>query len=301
MLHGYPIDGVVLTTGCAPAPPGVPGATRQPFVADPYTSPRGMSAIPGNDVPIMCVTSPKGGAGKTTVTLNLGVALARRGKRVVVIDADHNGILLALNSKEKSSVGAYDVMAGRTSVADSIIQTRIPELRILASGEAPPEATVTRDGWKRVMAQASSAADFVLVDVAAGMYGPTADACAACTHALVVVPAEPLALRGLAGHLQRIEALSATPPKSVGVVLNMLDYRARASLDVLKELCTGPEGAWVFVVPIARSAAFMEAMARAAFRSAGGERTGHAVGRVGLRDARQRHSRATRCWIARDG
>ena len=48
----------------------------------------------------------------------------------------------------------------------------------------------------------------------------------------------------------------------VGIVLNMLDYRARVSLEVLRDLCGGPSAASVFDVPIARSPAFMEAVAR---------------------------------------
>jgi chromosome partitioning protein len=263
-----------------PEPPPPPQPERTPFVVDAYTSPRGISAVPGTDVPVMCVTSPKGGAGKTTVTLNLAVALAHRGKRVVVVDADHNGILLALNAEQKSNVGAYDVIAGKVRLADAAIQTRIGGLRILPSGVSANPFGASRDDWRKLLAQASAGADLVLVDVAAGMHGPTAEICAGCTHALIVVPAEPVALRGLAGHLERIERLSPSPPKSVGIVLNMLDYRARASLDVMKELCTGPSGQWVFDVPIARSAAFMEAVARGLPLSRGERVDAPAVGWV---------------------
>jgi len=242
--------------------PPAPKAESSPFVADAYTSPRGMAVVPGTDVPIICVTSPKGGAGKTTVTLNLSVALARRGKRVIVVDADHNGILLALNAEDKTQIGAADVVAGRARLEEALVQTRLGELRILPSGNWANPFGASREDWRKLLTQVAGSADLVLVDVAAGMHGPTAEICAGCTHSLVVVPAEPLALRGLSGHVERIARLSAAPPKTVGIVINMLDYRARASLDVLKDLCTGPTGQWVFDVPIARSPAFMEAVAR---------------------------------------
>lgn len=247
----------------APEPPHAPKAeSPSPFVADSYTSPRGMAIVPGADVPIICVTSPKGGAGKTTVTLNLSIALARRGKRVIVVDADHNGILLALNAEDKAQRGAADVVGGRARLEDALVQTRLGDLRILPSGTWANPFGASREDWRKLLTQVAGSADLVLVDVGAGMHGPTAEICAACTHSLVVVPAEPLALRGLSGHVDRIARLSATPPKTVGIVINMLDYRARASLDVLKDLCTGPSGQWVFDVPIARSPAFMEAVAR---------------------------------------
>ena len=237
-----------------PAPPSVPD--------EPHTSPFGLTTLPlpAGEVPVVCITSPKGGAGKTTVALNLAVALARQGKRVVLVDTDFDGVLLALNSKAKAKAGAFDVAAGRARLADAAIQTRIPGLRLIQSGDSPDSSSP--GGWARLFKDAKTDADIVLVDTAAGLHGPSADALAAATHALVVVPAEPAAIRALPAHLRRIEHLGSASQKLAGIVLNMLDYRARVSIDVLGELCAGPSAPWVFDIPIARSTAFMEAVAR---------------------------------------
>lgn len=213
------------------------------------------------DVPVVAVTSPKGGSGKTTISINLGIALARQGKRVILVDADFNGILLALNGAPKPKPGAFEVAAGTAHLADAVFETRIPKLRLMPSGDASAAAASSPGGWRRLFRQAQAEADIVLVDTSAGARGPGGDACAAATHAVVVLPAEPAAIRALPAHLERLESLGGPPPKVVGVLVNMLDYRAGVSIDVLRELCRGPWAADVFDIPIARSPAFMEAVA----------------------------------------
>ena len=260
-----------------PRPPPPPPTTPQidartdrsePRFAGPFieaqTNPGGLRTVAaaGRTVPVIAVTSPKGGAGKTTVSLNLGVALARQGRRVVLIDADGNGVLLALNAAAKAGAGAGDVAAGRTKFEHAAIQTRIHGLRILPSGDVASAQELTKERWADLYASARTDADVIVVDTSTNLHGPSGGACAAASHALVVLPAEPTAIRGLPWHLQRLAALGQGPTQVLGIVLNQLDYRARVSLDVLGEVCAGPSSPWVFDIPIARSPAFMEAVAR---------------------------------------
>jgi chromosome partitioning protein len=81
----------------------------------------------------IALINQKGGVGKTTVTANLGAALARAGKRVVVVDLDPQANLtlylgVELGAGEPST---YRVLTGEVSFAAALRPTSTPNLRIL--------------------------------------------------------------------------------------------------------------------------------------------------------------------------
>jgi len=72
----------------------------------------------------IAVASPKGGVGKTTISLNTAVALARRGLRVTLIDADPNGgVSAAVNAHARRTTGTFDVLCGALRLADVLVDT----------------------------------------------------------------------------------------------------------------------------------------------------------------------------------
>ena len=75
----------------------------------------------------------KGGVGKTTSAVNLGSALAQRGKKVLLIDLDSQGNLTSSTSIDNRKMGIYEVIAGQCSVEDAIQQTPIQNLFAIAS------------------------------------------------------------------------------------------------------------------------------------------------------------------------
>lgn len=211
--------------------------------------------------PVLCITSPRGGAGRTTVTLNLAVSLARRGRRVTVVDADANGLLPALNATSRTYFGVADVLSGRAAVGDALLETRIAGLKLLPSGELSDD-TYHHSGWAPLLATLADQTDVVLIDCAPAFYGATLTALSCATHQLTVVAAEPFAQRACSGHQARLLQLVKSPPRALGILLNMLDYQASASLHALEELCAGEHARLVFDTTIPRSPAFMEASAR---------------------------------------
>ena len=91
------------------------------MLTDEQDSPRGIT---------LAVASQKGGVGKTTVALNLGYALALHGWKTLIVDVDPQGSLgLCLTRKVSSAHGLADYLLEERSLAEVVIQTRVPQLQ----------------------------------------------------------------------------------------------------------------------------------------------------------------------------
>src|SRR5262249_28001058 len=92
--------------------------------------------------PQIAIVSSKGGTGKTTIALNLSVALAQRGLKVVLVDVDTQaGTLAALDALNKYPLGIYDVIANKADLQKAVIPTSVSSLRLLPPGRRSAEPT----------------------------------------------------------------------------------------------------------------------------------------------------------------
>ena len=213
----------------------------------------------------VAVASPKGGVGKTTITLNLAYSLAQRGVRTLVVDADINGdVMSLLAARDRVERGAYDILGSPHDLVSVVRTTVIPELSILpACGPNLPELATARrslaDEWAALLAEARRMASVVLVDCPAGMFDVTADVLSACTHAVGVLQSELVASRSSVMLERGIAAIPADRrPRLLGVVVNMFQGRSEGSLEAFHAI-TSADAAPLFETTIPRSEAFAEA------------------------------------------
>jgi chromosome partitioning protein len=215
---------------------------------------------------VVAVVSPKGGCGKTTVSLNLALSLARQGRSVVLVDADVNGdVLSSIDARSRATSGAFDVLLGGDSVDSALMKTVLANFQILPAvgTRLPPAEQLSRDhsaGWRKLLNDLAARAEVVLVDTPAGMFGVTHQVLSAASHVIGVLQAEQIAARSF----ERFsEGLEAVPPERrpavAGIVVNMLQMRQDASMSVFQSACQDLPVEWLFDTSIPRHAAFLDA------------------------------------------
>ena len=116
--------------------------------------------------PVVAVTGPAPGVGKSFVTCNLAQVVAEAGKRVVVVDADmRRGHLHEALGGDRAN-GLSDVLAGVSPWEEVVRKSALPGVDFIATGQRPPNPSVLLEGERfgRLVRQLAKAYDLVLVD-----------------------------------------------------------------------------------------------------------------------------------------
>ena len=156
---------------------------------------------------IVAVLNQKGGVGKTTTAVNLGAALALRGKRVLLIDADPQGNLtdhLGIDTTT-TETSFYDVLLEDASIMGATVETGteglyvVPSETDLAAAESELAAEMGREfRLRRAMrAMPADAYDWVLIDCPPSLGLLSLNAMAAANELLIALQTEYFALKGL--------------------------------------------------------------------------------------------------------
>ena len=216
----------------------------------------------------LVIASQKGGVGKTTVALNLSVALAERGRRVLLADLDPQGAIgLSLAKGDAELAGLAELIAGQAGPSDAVVATRLQGLSLLPRGRLDPtdvasfEEEVGREAaLDGALARCEAGHDIVVLDTPSGLGRVTTAALAAADFALLAFQTESLALRSVTQVLRVLEhvQLMRNPRlRLVGILPTLVERERPGSHAVLSEIWNGFPATLETVVP--RTEAFARA------------------------------------------
>lgn len=206
------------------------------------------SASDTQPAPIVAVANQKGGVGKTTTAVSVSAAMAESGARVILVDLDPQ-------ANASSGLGArasagqtttYHTLVGSANVVDALVETSVPNLRLLpssidlAGAEVELVSAFSREQrLRRMLEPLRAEADLVIVDCPPSLGLLTVNALSAADGVIVPIQCEYYALEGLEALRRNVELVRSNlnpDLRILGFALTMLDGRTRLSQQVVEEV-----------------------------------------------------------------
>jgi chromosome partitioning protein len=205
------------------------------------------AAEPVDTADVIAFANQKGGVAKTTTTLNLAVAFAESGYRVLCIDLDPQGNLTMSQGIDPDKVehSLYDVLVNDMPISEIIVEREI-DIAVASIDLAGAEiAMSTKIGRERTLEKAlkevSADYDFVCIDTPPSLGLLTINALTAANKVIVPVQCEYLSMRGLVqlqNTLRMIQENLNPDVRIEGILPTMLDTRtihAKEAVEILEE------------------------------------------------------------------
>ena len=196
---------------------------------------------------IISIANQKGGVGKTTTSINIAAILAKKGKKVLLIDTDPQGNAtsgVGVNKEQEFSV--YDVLVGEIELEKTLQDTNVKNLKVcpsninLAGAEVELVSMMSREHrLKEGIEQVKDKFDYIIIDCPPSLGLITLNAFTASDSVLIPVQCEYYALEGLGQLLNTINLVRKHLNKNLqveGAVLTMYDIRTNLSNQVVKEV-----------------------------------------------------------------
>jgi pilus assembly protein CpaE len=194
--------------------------------------------VTGNDAPardsgdvasVTAVFSPKGGVGRTTISVNLAVAAAQAGKKVALVDASFQfgdvGVLLNLNPRNKSIADLAGELQGGGEVEslDTFMITHSSGVRVLLAPPTPEQAELIGPAAvKKVLVALRTDYDLVVVDCPSSFNESTLAVLDESDLILTLLTLEITSVKNMRLFLEVCEQLGYGPEK-IRLVLNRAD------------------------------------------------------------------------------
>lgn len=196
---------------------------------------------------IISLTNNKGGVGKTTSTLNIGVGLANRGRRVLLIDLDPQASLtisLGLNSKDFLDKSIVQVLTKQKDVKECLFKIRenvyiIPSNKLLNDAEDLIKGKNFRESiLKNALDPIKEVFNYILIDCPPSLNVFTDNGLTASNEVFIPIEAEYLALQGTSQLVEKVNEIKEGNPnlRITGVFLTKYDQRKNLNKQVKEVL-----------------------------------------------------------------
>jgi len=196
---------------------------------------------------VIAFANQKGGVAKTTTTLNLAVAFAERGLRVLAVDLDPQGNLTMSQGMNPDTIerSMFDVLVHRLPITEVVMSTEI-DVAVssidLAGAELALSSMIGRErALEKALLPVKTQYDYILIDTPPSLGLLTINALVASDHVIVPVQCEYLSLRGLVQLENTLSMIreNLNPDVAImGILPTMFDRRtlhAREAVEILEE------------------------------------------------------------------
>ncbi|MBO4926686.1 MAG: ParA family protein [Clostridiales bacterium] len=197
---------------------------------------------------VISIVNQKGGVGKTTTAVNLSAFLAKKRKKVLIIDLDPQGNATSGYGFDKSGLEntVYDLLVNEEDINTVIASTLVKNMDMcptninLAGAEVELVSAISRETiLKRALEPVLDKYDYIIIDCPPSLGLLTINALAACEGVIVPIQGEYYALEGLTQLIDTINMIKKKLNPSIGilgVVITMHDRRTQLTKQVVEEV-----------------------------------------------------------------
>ncbi|MBQ4184757.1 MAG: ParA family protein [Clostridiales bacterium] len=197
---------------------------------------------------VISIVNQKGGVGKTTTTVNLGAFLAKKRKKVLIIDLDPQGNATSGYGFDKTELEntVYDLLVNEEDISTVIASTSVKNVDMcptninLAGAEVELVSAISRETiLRRAIEPVLDKYDYIIIDCPPSLGLLTINALAACEGVIVPIQGEYYALEGLTQLIDTINMIKKKLNPSIGilgVVITMHDRRTQLTKQVVEEV-----------------------------------------------------------------